>query len=102
MQKKICLLLVVLAVASAQEFTNAYCESFDDQENCLKCASRYYLDSASGICFPVSPLCNTYSHSTGMCTSCYSGFGLTPSGNCITIASPVPNCGIYSNLGFCL
>ena len=41
----------------------------------MRCADRAFFN-AEGICQLVSVDCNTYDELTGLCTSCYAGFGL--------------------------
>ena len=58
---------------------NTGCKSLSkDGKTCELCSNRYYRDQ-SGICQPVSASCQTFSATTGGCTSCYSGYTLLES-----------------------
>ena len=75
--KSFILLALLLTVAQLQVVTviNRGCRTYNDQQVCVECSTRYYLDS-NAICQPVNPNCKDYNKNTGACTSCYPGFGL--------------------------
>lgn len=52
-------------------------------------------------CTGVSSLCANYSSSTGLCTSCYNGYGLTPDGKCDASYIQDPNCKVLGLNGGC-
>jgi hypothetical protein len=70
-------IFLLLATAHLQSIVirNIGCKTFDLQQQCIECSTRYYLDSAR-ICQPVNPNCNDYNKTTGACITCYPGFGL--------------------------
>jgi hypothetical protein len=72
-------------------YTDPNCAKYDSDNNCLQCSFRYYFNS-NRICTKISDQCNTWSDSTGACTSCYVGFRLFAS----TCVLGVPNCASYS------
>jgi hypothetical protein len=58
-----------------------YCSQYDFQMNCIRCAQRYYLKA--GVCTLISPLCNNFNPSTGVCIDCVQGYGISSkSGAC--------------------
>lgn len=42
-------------------FMDPYCQQYDLNKNCVKCATRFVFNNASGLCSPVSSQCNTFS-----------------------------------------
>ena len=57
----------------------------------MKCYKNFYLNSGSGKCMAVNPLCRTSNEFTGECTSCYPGYEIIR-GTCELAQSTDPNC----------
>jgi len=89
-------LLSILFLTASAQFTNPGCTNFTAANDCIACSDRYYLQN--GICYPVSPLCNTYSNTTGACLTCFQGFELN--GNACQ-RTTTPNCAQYNSNGVC-
>lgn len=64
---------------------------------CVQCSNRYYK-AANGLCAQVDPICQTYNLTTGVCTSCISGYVFIASSCIKTIA----NCVNYNSSGNCV
>jgi hypothetical protein len=68
---------------------------------CTRCAFRYY--NYNGVCNKVSDQCKAWSDSTGACTDCYDGYGLSGGECVIKTTQPgqttVPNCAQVSANG---
>ena len=88
-------LLFLLGIASC-EFTNPGCAQFDQDNKCVGCIERYFLEL--GVCYPVSPLCLTYNPSNGACLTCYDNYELK---NGMCMRKPIANCRSYTPLGDC-
>ena len=69
---------------------DANCQTFNG-ELCVKCYKNFYLNSGSGKCMAVNPLCRTSNEFTGECTSCYPGYEIIR-GGCEVAQSTDPNC----------
>ena len=54
---------------------NPQCLQFDNNGVCLNCSSDYYIGPNS-ICISVSPLCNAYDMSNGLCITCIQGYAI--------------------------
>ena len=66
------LILFLLTISCVSEFTNPGCDQFDDEQKCIGCKDRYFLEW--GVCYPVSPLCLDYDSKSGACLSCYENY----------------------------
>ena len=88
-------LTLLLATAHFQAIVirNVGCKNFNNQQICVECSTRYYLDG-NAICQPVNPNCRTYDSTNGACTSCYPGFGLLED-TCLPGITTDPNCNKY-------
>jgi hypothetical protein len=77
---------------SAEQVTDQYCRAWGENNICLECSTGAFLNS-EGFCELASPLCQEYSHETGLCTACFPGFTLTD-GVCELAVDEVtyPNC----------
>lgn len=63
-------------------YSDAFCNTFNsDGSKCLKCSFHYYKDS-KGTCQPVSDWCKTWDYKTGLCLSCFPGYGNPVKGVC--------------------
>jgi hypothetical protein len=82
-------------------FKDPNCQEYDANNNCIKCASKYFLNTTSGSCQPVSPLCQTSNSLSGVCLSCYQGY-ILQAGQCIigTSSTTDVNCKTFTN-GVC-
>ena len=76
-------------------------KKYDKNGGCEVCSGQYY--KRGGVCTRISPLCKTYSTSSGYCLSCYPGYYLA-GGACWAGNDPNldPNCNLRSLSGSCL
>lgn len=79
------LFLVALTVylatfCSAQAPNDPYCISNSADNKCSKCIDFFYLKD--NVCTKVSPSCNTYNQTIGVCLTCVEGFTLIEGGKC--------------------
>ena len=63
-------------------FRDVNCQSYDTNNVCKQCSTRYYLDFTISKCLSVSPLCKGFDAVSGKCTGCYEGYGLS-NGQCV-------------------
>jgi hypothetical protein len=79
---KIIVLVALLGALAVTGFAqsiivNYGCKSYaKDGTTCIVCSERFYMESSTGICQPVSSTCNTYNPTNGNCLTCYSGYFL--------------------------
>jgi hypothetical protein len=78
----------------------SYCTKCTDSKGsmiCSECQDRYVLNSADNKCLPCPGSCSKCSVSgdTTKCTSCFTGYGITPEGQCQLCAdlTLIENCG---------
>ena len=80
-----------------------YCQQYDANKRCIKCATRFFFNTESGLCSPVDSQCNTF-NDRGQCLSCYPGYSLINS-NCVVSSNQQPsdaNCRTFDPSGNCL
>jgi hypothetical protein len=90
-------LFVVSSISQAVTIRNLGCKTYDQNQVCTECSTRFYLDK-DFICQPVNPNCKTYNSSNGACLSCYPGFGIVED-TCLPGAvtpSYDPNCNTFN------
>lgn len=92
-KKSLLMMALMLGSATAANIRNLNwddpgCNTFSaDGSCCLKCSFRFYM-APTGRCLQVSDHCKTWDHKTGLCTSCYPGYGQPCHGVCSK--TPVP------------
>jgi hypothetical protein len=58
-----------------QQFRDPNCNQFAPNSNqCIRCATRYYINNQSGLCTAIAGQCSSYDQNTGACQGCYPGF----------------------------
>lgn len=77
-------------------FRDPNCKKFDNNNKCLSCAKRYYVNEG-GKCSPTSPLCKDYNPKNGHCTSCYQGYA-QHQGSCVLGNAQDPNCQKFEGI----
>ena len=82
-------------VKSASPVVDPNCKTFRNNI-CIEC-SKGSIFNAFGTCITIDPTCKTYDEADGKCTSCYSGFELSPIRECVKakIIERDPNCKTF-------
>lgn len=83
-------------------FMDPYCQQYDQNQRCIRCATRFFFNLETGLCSPIDPQCNTF-NDNGQCLTCYPGYSLS-NGRCIVTPNQPSdqNCRTFDPSGKCL
>ena len=68
------------ASVSSSGLNDLNCRQYDYiNKKCRRCASRFFLDTATSLCRQVDSSCRTYNFNSGDCLTCYTGYSVAAS-----------------------
>lgn len=76
------------------------CSKFGADGKCVVCSSKSYLNSQTGRCESIDPLCASYDLKSGACQRCYNGYEIKE-GKCLRKADTADSASLYASNPLC-